>query len=90
MKSICFYFQIHQPFRLRTYRFFDIGNDHYYYDDFMNDDIVSRIAQRSYLPANETIKEMINTTARSSRWHFLSPALLLSSLSNLCLSSSTR
>ena len=33
MKTICFYFQIHQPFRLKRYRFFDIGNDHYYYDD---------------------------------------------------------
>ena len=31
MKAICFYFQIHQPFRLKNYRFFDIGNDHYYY-----------------------------------------------------------
>ena len=38
MKAICFYFQIHQPFRLKRYRFFDIGNDHYYYDDFANDD----------------------------------------------------
>ena len=70
MKSICFYFQIHQPFRLRTYRFFDIGNDHYYYDDFMNDDIVSRIAQRSYLPANETIKEMINTYGKKFKVAF--------------------
>ncbi len=45
MKAILFYFQIHQPFRLKRYRFFDIGNDHYYYDDFANDDIVTRIAQ---------------------------------------------
>ncbi|MBO6249720.1 MAG: glycoside hydrolase family 57 protein [Muribaculaceae bacterium] len=59
MKAICFYFQIHQPFRLKTYRFFDIGNDHYYYDDFANDDIITRIAHRSYLPANEMLKEMI-------------------------------
>ncbi|MDD2961402.1 MAG: glycoside hydrolase family 57 protein [Muribaculaceae bacterium] len=59
MKSICFYFQIHQPFRLRTYRFTDIGNDHYYYDDFANDEIITRIAQRSYLPATETLKEMV-------------------------------
>ncbi|MGN0230685.1 MAG: glycoside hydrolase family 57 protein, partial [Muribaculaceae bacterium] len=70
MKSICFYFQIHQPFRLRNYRFFDIGNDHYYYDDFMNDDIVTRIAQRSYLPANETIKEMINTYGKKFKVAF--------------------
>ena len=59
MKTICFYFQIHQPFRLKRYRFFDIGNDHYYYDDFANDDIITRIAQRSYLPANATLLEMI-------------------------------
>lgn len=60
MKAICFYFQIHQPFRLKRYRFFDIGNDHYYYDDFANDDIISRIAQRSYIPAAETLLRMIN------------------------------
>lgn len=59
MKAICFYFQIHQPFRLKNYRFFDIGNDHYYYDDFANDDIITRIAHRSYLPACATLMEMI-------------------------------
>lgn len=59
MKAICFYFQIHQPLRLKRYRFFDIGNDHYYYDDFTNDDIITRIAQRSYIPAAETLLKMI-------------------------------
>ena len=62
MKAICFYFQIHQPFRLKRYRFFDIGNDHYYYDDFANDDIVTRIAQRSYIPAAESLLRMIETS----------------------------
>lgn len=62
MKAICFYFQIHQPFRLKRYRFFDIGNDHYYYDDFANDDIVTRIAQRSYIPAAESLLRMIEAT----------------------------
>lgn len=61
MKSICFYFQIHQPFRLKRYRFFDIGNDHYYYDDFANDDIVTRIANRSYIPMAQTLLDMINS-----------------------------
>lgn len=61
MKSICFYFQIHQPFRLKRYRFFDIGNDHYYYDDFANDDIVTRIAHRSYIPMAQTLLDMINS-----------------------------
>lgn len=59
MKAICFYFQIHQPFRLKRYRFFDIGNDHYYYDDFANDDIVTRIAHNSYIPAAESLLRMI-------------------------------
>lgn len=59
MKAVCFYFQIHQPFRLKRYRFFDIGNDHYYYDDFANDDIISRIAHNSYIPAAESLLKMI-------------------------------
>ena len=62
MKAICFYFQIHQPFRLKRYRFFDIGNSHYYYDDFANDDIITRIAHRSYIPAAESLLRMINDT----------------------------
>lgn len=62
MKAVCFYFQIHQPFRLKRYRFFDIGNDHYYYDDFLDDDIVTRIAQQSYIPAAETLLRMIESS----------------------------
>ena len=59
MKSVCFYFQIHQPYRLKKYRFFDIGNDHYYYDDFANDDIITHIAERSYIPMAHTLLQMI-------------------------------
>ncbi|MDR1718784.1 MAG: glycoside hydrolase family 57 protein [Dysgonamonadaceae bacterium] len=61
MKTICFYFQVHQPFRLKRYRFFDIGSDHYYYDDFSNEDIIRRIADRSFLRANATLLEMIKS-----------------------------
>lgn len=67
MKAICFYFQIHQPFRLKRYRFFDIGNDHYYYDDFANDDIITRIAHNSYIPAAETLLRMIQDTKGAFR-----------------------
>ncbi len=42
-KSICFYFQVHQPYRLRTYRFFEIGKKHYYYDDYSNRMIMRRV-----------------------------------------------
>ncbi len=70
MKAICFYFQIHQPFRLKRYRFFDIGNDHYYYDDFANDDIITRIARNSYIPAAESLLRMIEQTKGAFRCAF--------------------
>lgn len=59
MKTICLYFQIHQPFRLKRYRFFNIGYDHYYYDDFANEDIMQRIAERSFVPANRMMLELL-------------------------------
>jgi alpha-amylase len=59
MRTICFYFQVHQPFRFRRYRFFDIGNDHYYYDDYSNESILQKVAQKCYLPANEMMLDLI-------------------------------
>ncbi len=64
MKSVCLYFKIHQPYRLKRYRFFDIGNDHYYYDDFANDEIVTRVARQSYIPMAETLLSMIEDSGR--------------------------
>ena len=59
-KSICLYFQVHQPTRLRLYRFFDIGKDSHYYDDFANRTILRRVAQKCYLPMNKLMLELIN------------------------------
>ncbi|MBD5304078.1 MAG: polysaccharide deacetylase family protein [Bacteroides sp.] len=64
MKSVCFYFKIHQPYRLKRYRFFDIGNDHYYYDDFADDEIITRVAHNSYMPMADTLLQMINSSNR--------------------------
>ena len=58
-KSICFYFQVHQPYRLRTYRFFEIGKKHYYYDDYSNRMIMRRVAEKCYLPMNELLMRQI-------------------------------
>lgn len=58
-KSVCFYFQVHQPDRLRQFRFFDIGNDFHYFDDFTNRTIVRRIADRCYIPMNRLLLEQI-------------------------------
>ncbi len=60
MRTICFYFQVHQPFRLKRYKFFDIGNDHYYYNDFDNKNVMRKVAEKCYLPANQTFLDLIN------------------------------
>lgn len=59
MKRICLYFQVHQPMRFKPYRFFNIGNDHYYYDDYLNESIMNKVARDCYLPANKLLLELI-------------------------------
>lgn len=59
MKTICLYFEIHQIIHLKRYRFFDIGTDHYYYDDYENERSINDIVERSYMPALNTLEEMI-------------------------------
>ncbi|MDN4753213.1 glycoside hydrolase family 57 protein [Porphyromonadaceae bacterium W3.11] len=61
-KKVCIIFQIHQPFRLKRYRFFDIGNDHYYFDDLQDEEIFRRATEESYIPALEMLKEQIEAT----------------------------
>ena len=61
MKTICLYFEIHQIIHLKRYRFFDIGTDHYYYDDYENERSITEIVERSYMPALNALLEMIKT-----------------------------
>ena len=64
MKTICLYFEIHQIIHLKRYRFFDIGTDHYYYDDYENERSISDIAERSYMPALNALLEMIRNNGK--------------------------
>lgn len=64
MKTICLYFEIHQNIQLKRYRFFDIGTDHYYYDDYEDERIVSDLAERSYMPALNALHEMIKENGK--------------------------
>ena len=57
-KTICLYFEIHQIIHLKRYRFFEIGRDHYYYDDYENERSINDIAERSYVPALQTLINM--------------------------------
>lgn len=64
MKTICLYFEIHQIIHLKRYRFFDIGTDHYYYDDYENERNISDIAERSYMPALTALEDMIKANGQ--------------------------
>ncbi len=59
MKTICLYFQVHQPMRLRKYRFFDMGKSHNYLDDAANRSIMQKVARRCYLPMNALMLKLI-------------------------------
>jgi alpha-amylase len=69
-KSVCIYFQVHQPDRLKLYRFFDIGNDDYYFDDFANRTILRRVADRCYLPANKLLLDLIDKNGKQFKIAF--------------------
>lgn len=59
MVSLCFYFQVHQPFRIKPYKIFDIGNDSEYFDDTLNDEIMRKVARKCYLPMNQLLLDLI-------------------------------
>ncbi|WP_300801159.1 glycoside hydrolase family 57 protein [uncultured Desulfovibrio sp.] len=59
MAAVCFYFQVHQPYRLRHYTFFDIGADAFYEDENANCDILLKVARKCYLPMNALLLSLI-------------------------------
>jgi len=62
MVSVCFYFQLHQPLRLRKYSVFEIGKHNNYFDEHKNESIIKKVAHKCYLPANRIILDLINRT----------------------------
>ncbi len=65
MPSVCFYFQVHQPRRVKKYRVFNIGNDPHYFNDDSdsktnNRKIIAKVAGKCYLPANQLLLELLN------------------------------
>ncbi|WP_141733776.1 glycoside hydrolase family 57 protein [Oligoflexus tunisiensis] len=78
MTSVCFYFQVHQPFRLRKdYDFFRIGTDHHYEDDYANATILDKVANKCYRPMNQLLLEEIHRWKGRFRVSF--------SISGVCL-----
>jgi alpha-amylase len=80
MRNICFYFQIHLPYRLKRYRFIEIGQDHYYYDDFQIEERIRAYVEQSLLPGNRTIAEMIRSSNGKFRCAFTISGVTLDQL----------
>ncbi len=59
MKTVNFYFQIHQPYRLKKYRFFNMGKDHFYFDDLLNRNILQKVTEGCYLPMNNLLLDLM-------------------------------
>ncbi len=70
MKTICFYFQVHQPMRLKRYRFFNMGRDHNYLDDIGNRSIMQKVAARCYVPMNALLLRLIEENKGAFRISF--------------------
>lgn len=66
MLSVCPYFHVHQPYRVKRYQVFDIGNDNQYFNDNSETDlnnrrIIEKVANKSYRPTNKILKELLDT-----------------------------
>ena len=70
MKTVCLYFQVHQPWRLKVYRFFNIGKDHNYLDDFTNRSIMQKVARQCYLPMHALLLKLIKENKGTFRCSF--------------------
>ncbi|KPK15433.1 MAG: alpha-amylase [Myxococcales bacterium SG8_38] len=62
MPSVCFYFEVHQPYRLKPYGALQVGRDHEYFDDGLNAEVLRKVASKCYLPANESMLRLIEKT----------------------------
>lgn len=81
MPAVCFYFQVHQPSRIKKYRVFDIGRDSEYFNDssdsnLNNVKILAKVAAKSYLPANTTMLELLKKHPEFKISYSLSGTLL--------------
>jgi alpha-amylase len=84
MVSVCFYFQVHQPFRLRHYSVFDIGKNQHYFDDEKNRAICNKVAQKCYLPTNKLLLSLIKRTGGKFRVSYSISGVALEQFATYC------
>ncbi len=77
MKKLGINIEVHLPMQMRIYRFFDIGNNHYYYDDYVNEYYTRKISEESYLPANRILSDLIHKYGEKIEINFLFSGVVL-------------
>lgn len=70
MISVCFYFEVHQPFRIKPYHFFDVGSDPFYLDEQKNREVMQKVARKCYLPTNKLLLDLIKLYGTDFRCTF--------------------
>ena len=84
MHNLCFHFQVNQPYILRTYRFFDINQKHDYFDIYQNNYWINRLAERSYIPANQMILNIIEQYKEKVSFSFSISGSTINLLNDYC------
>lgn len=56
--------------RLKKYRFFNMGKDHEYLDDYANRAIMQKVARECYLPMNELLAGLIRKNGKKFKVSF--------------------
>jgi alpha-amylase len=80
MPSLCLVFHVHQPLRLKRYTYLNVGHDQHYFDEVMNRDILKRVAEKCYVPANTLLLELIKRSAGRARVAFSISGVVLEQL----------
>jgi alpha-amylase len=82
-RYICLYFQVHQPFRLRRFRFFDIGRKGGYFDDAKNHQILHKVSGKCYMPTNALLQELVEQYQGAFRFAFSFSGTVLQQLNEM-------
>jgi alpha-amylase len=84
MPSVCFYFQVHQPYRIKPYPFAAIGRDHSYFNDALNREVIERVSRRCYLPTNERLLKLIEETGGEFKVAFSITGTAIEQMRSVC------
>lgn len=84
MVGVCFYFQVHQPWRLRHYSVFDIGENDDYFDQVKNKEIAIKVAHKCYLPMNNLLLQLINRHGKKFKVAFSITGVALDQFEQYC------